>query len=266
MLPPRAESHFPLGWIAPPYREVERVSNLAIFASQRLAPGTLLVLDVVCSREEWLALPAAVSTLRSRFPSAPVILRVCTLTPEAVRLGQHATRLRIRALVASSEPPYDTLRPILTQPESLGDDLLEWLGLRGTTPSPVSAALLHHILSRGPEFPRLVECLGTIGESERTARHRFHREGLAPPSAWHQMARALHSALKIQAEPDTPFPQLAFALGYGDPSGLSRQLTRVFALTPGAVRGTLGWEWLLHRWLGRTRSRPRHAVTEAAKT
>lgn len=257
MLPDRAEPHFPLGRIAPPYREVERVPGLESLVSQRLALGTLLVLDVTCSRDDWHALPAAVSTLRWRIPSAPVILRVATLSPEAVRLGQRATRLRVRALIAVDEPPNDILRPLLTQPDDLGDDVLEWLVLRGAALSPLCAALLHHLLSRGAEFVRLADCLDAVSESERTARHRFRHEGLAPPSAWHQMARALYSALRIQAEPEMPFLRLALELGYGDHSGLSRQLTRVFGFTPGAIRGTLGWEWLLHRWLARAGTGPR---------
>jgi AraC-like DNA-binding protein len=254
MLLLRADPGLSPGWIAPPYRDVERAPDLAALAARRLAPGTLLVLDVTRAREDWLALPAAVSTLRSRFPNAPVVLRVATLTPEAVRLAQRVATLRVRALFAVDEPPYEALRPLLTQPGNLGDDVVEWLALRGIAPSPLSAALLRHVVSRASDFPRVSDCLGAISESDRTARHRFRQEGLPPPSAWHQMARALHSALRIQAEPEMAILRLALDLGYGDQSGLSRQVTRAFGFTPAAVRGTLGWEWLVHRWLGRARA------------
>jgi AraC-like DNA-binding protein len=246
------EPHLPLGRIIPPYREVEPVRNLSALAARRTTPGTLLVLDVTCLDEDWLILLDAVSLLRERFPAAPVILRVSEVTTDAVRLAQRASRLRVRALIGGGEQLYETLRPILTRPDDLGDDVVEWLSASGFTPSPAVSSLVRHILGRSPGFPQLGDLLDTIPESERTARHRFQRERLAPPSAWHQAARALHTALKIQADPDTPLLQMALDLGYSDHSGFSRQLSRTFGFTPGAIRGTLGWEWLLHRWLLRT--------------
>jgi AraC-like DNA-binding protein len=38
-------------------------------------------------------------------------------------------------------------------------------------------------------------------------------------------------------------------LGYSDHSALSHQLRRLFGMSASQVRGLLGWEWLLDRWL-----------------
>lgn len=154
----------------------------------------------------------------------------------------------MRAIVGTDEPLGDALRPILTCPDDLGDDVVEWLALRGRTLAPVSAALVRQVVGQAHRFGQLGHLLAAMGESERTARHRLHGHGLPPPSAWYQMARALHGALRIQARPDAALAALALELGYADRSGLSWQLTRAFGVTPVAVRGTLGWEWLLDRW------------------
>ncbi len=220
-------------------------------------PGTLLALDVGGRGDDWGILPEAVSTLRERFPTAPIVLRVTEVTSDTMRLAQHAARLRVRALVGAGEPLFDTLRPVLTRPHDIGEDVLDWLSLHGATPSPAVVRLLREILHRGSSFSRLSDLLDTLSESERTARHRFRQDRLAPPSAWHQVARALQSALRIQAEPRTPLLQIAVEHGYSDQSGLSRRLARTFGFTPGAIRGTLGWEWLLHRWVVRSaRAKP----------
>jgi AraC-like DNA-binding protein len=67
------------------------------------------------------------------------------------------------------------------------------------------------------------------------------------------MARALNHALRIQARPEARLTLLAMEAGYSDHSGLTRQLIRMFGVTPVGIRGTLGWEWLADRWLIRAR-------------
>lgn len=249
-----------IGRISRPYLEVEPLTLRPGVETPRLTSGTLLVLDVKSLDADWSNLTELVSTVQVRFPAAPVILRMSEVTTSSVRLAQRAARLRVRAVVGVGEPLYETLRPILTQPDDLGEDVVNWLSLRGKRLSPAAASLLGHIIGRGAAFPQLGELLDTVRESERTARHRFSRESLAPPSTWHQAARALRSALKIQANPETPLLQLALELGYSDHSGFSRQLTRTFGVTPGAIQGTLGWEWLLNRWLSRPSARHLHAA------
>jgi AraC-like DNA-binding protein len=245
----------PLGRTLPPYRGVEPFAGAAPGA--RLVPGTLLVLDLDSPAPDWPALTRTVLDVRTRHPAAPVILRVSQLTPAAVRLAQRAARMGVRGVVGADEPLYDALRPLLTAPDDLGSDVVEWMRLRGMVLPPAVGELLRQIVGLAWEYPHLTDLLDTLAESERTARHRFGRAGLRPPRAWHRAARALYWALRIQAEPETPLLPLALAAGYSDHSGLCRQLVRTFGYTPGFVRGTLGWEWLLARWMAHAaRTRP----------
>lgn len=247
------EPRLPLGSSTPPYRDVHHVPGTA-----RLPRGTVLVLDVARA-EDWLALPEAVVRVRAGFPAAPVVLRVPEITADTMRLAHRASRLRVRAIVGAGEPLGPVLRPILTRPDDLGDDVVEWMALRRSPLPPVIGDLVRRIVNEAPRFALLTGLFGTLAESERTARHRFGRAGLPAPFAWHQTARALHAALCIQAQPDVRLLPLAMELGYSDPSGLTRRLTRTFGVTPAGIRGTLGWEWLLDRWLSNAEHAGRRA-------
>lgn len=240
------EPRLPLGISTPPYRDVHPVPGAA--APVRLPRGAVLVLDAARA-EDGLALPAAVVRARTRFPAAPVVLRVPEVTADTVRLAHGALRLRVRAVVGAGEPLGAVLRPVLTRADGLGDDVVEWMALRGGPLSPVVGDLVRRIVDEAPRFALLGDLCDALGEPERTARHRLRQAGLPAPFAWHQAARALHAALRIQAQPEVRLLPLAMERGYSDPSGLTRLFTRAFGVTPAGVRGTLGWEWLLDRWL-----------------
>ena len=59
------------------------------------------------------------------------------------------------------------------------------------------------------------------------------------------------ASLRLQADQRVPLLTVAVECGYSDHSSLSRQCLRLFGVRPGAIRPTLGWEWLLDRWLRR---------------
>jgi AraC-like DNA-binding protein len=208
----------------------------------------VVLLDLHAPEAVAAAIPQAVADARNRYPSAPVIVRVPKITAGTVLLAQRAARLRIRAVVSMDEPLYSVLRPVLTRPDDLGDDVAEWMALRGKPLPPRVFDLVRHLVGEAHRFGQLTALLEPLGQCERTARQRFRGNGLPPPSSWHQMGRALHCALRIQAEPQARLDRLALDLGYNDRSGLDHQFTRTFRVTPVAVRGTLGWEWLLDRW------------------
>ena len=239
------EAAFPLRCAPPPYLEPRPLSP----GEGPLPRASVLVLDATPGADAAL-LPLAVAAARQRFPAAPVVLRVPALTPAVIRLAQRAARLRVRAVVAEGEPLAEALRPQLTSPDDLGDDVVEWVELRQGRPlSPAVSTLLRRIVAGAEGGAQLGELLAPLGESERTARHRLRNKELPPPSAWHQMARALHAALRVQAQPGVRLSRLALDLGFSDHSGFSRQLSRAFGVTPPGVRGTLGWEWLVERWV-----------------
>lgn len=250
MIPHRPPAGTATAWSPPPYRELHPLPRHGAPGRAALPRAALLVLDVVPGADADAGLQATVHAARARFPAAPLILRVPQLNAPAIRLAQRAAHLRVRAVLGRDEPLADTLRPILTRPDDLGDDVVEWLALRGCPLAPGPAAIIRQVVdqARGRGLPPRA-----TAESGRTVRHRLRVHGLPPPSAWHQMARALRAAMRIQAQPDAALAVLALELGYADRSGLAWQLTRMFGVTPVAIRGTLGWEWLLDRWLGARR-------------
>lgn len=243
-----------LSLAAPPYTHL-----VPLIAEGRLPRAAVLVLDVRGPDEAGPPLAQAVTAARTRFPAAPVVVRVAAASPVALRVAQSAPRLRVRAVVGTDEPLAPALRSLLPHPAALGDDVVEWMGVRGHPLSPSAAALVRHLVDTSATCARVADALARAGQSERTARHCMRVRALPPPSAWHQASRALHAVLRIQAEPDVHVLTVAEDCGYSDHSGLSRQLARTFGVGVSAVRGTVGWEWLLDRWLRSRARRPAFA-------
>ena len=159
--------------------------------------------------------------------------------------------LRIRAVVFEGEPPRPTLRRTLTDPIAFAEDLPAWLGLRAPgLPAPV-VALVTELVLLAPRYGEVSALLGSLGHAERTVRTWFRRAGIPGPGKWLAVAHATRAALRMQAEPTAPLLALAVECGYSDHSSLSRQCLRLFGVRPGRIRGLLGWEWLVDRWLGR---------------
>lgn len=241
------ERHFVTGVALPPYREVRPLPAVPA----RTARGSLLVVEVRVPGEGWTLLPEAVDTLRGLYPAAPVILRMEQVTPQTMRLALGGGRLDVRAVVGRDEPLGDALRPQLTSARHLADDLFAWLAFRGWTFSARVLPLLRGMVELAPGYPVLGDLLRVLGAPERTVRHRLPRTDGPGPRQWHQLARALHATLRLQAEPGGRLLPLALELGYSDHSGLTRHLSRTFGVTPAGIRGTLGWEWLAERWVAR---------------
>jgi hypothetical protein len=64
---------------------------------------------------------------------------------------------------------------------------------------------------------------------------------------WAQVGRALHGARAIQSSDGVPVERLR--TGYHDGRSLRRALHRAFGLGIADIRGTVGWRWLLWRFL-----------------
>ena len=107
------------------------------------------------------------------------------------------------------------------------------------------------IVRLAPGFTEVSALLSTLGHAERTVRTWFRRAGVPGPGKWLAAAHAVHAALRLQAEESVPLLTIAVECGYSDHSSLSRQSLRLFGVRPGVIRRTLGWEWLLDRWLRR---------------
>jgi AraC-like DNA-binding protein len=216
--------------------------------SQKMVPGSVLALHIT-RNIDWTTCSETVRGLRTRMPAVPVVFSLGPEITDGLFLASQAARVSVRAVIAGSAPLGESLRRPLTSSESLGPDVVEWLTLFGLRHSPTLSHLVSEIFTRAPHFTEMGSLLRSIGAADSSARFRFRKKGLPAPSRWLQAARGLHAALRIQTEPDKSILAHACALGYADHSALCHQMKRMFGTTPAAVRETLGWEWLLERWV-----------------
>jgi AraC-like DNA-binding protein len=155
----------------------------------------------------------------------------------------------VRAVLLRGQAPALPLRRQLTRPINLPDQVVDWLASRGLRMSPALADLLRQIFASARHHHELSSLCREIGAVESSARFRCSKKRLPSPSRWLQAARGLHAIFRLQAEPERSLLHIALDLGYADHSALSHQIQRTFRVRPGAVRGVLGWEWLMDRWL-----------------
>ena len=76
---------------------------------------------------------------------------------------------------------------------------------------------------------------------------------------WSQIGRATKGALQIQRRQGRAWRTVALDAGYSNLKALDRAVVRAFGLSRNDIVGTVGWEWLLWRFLcglgkGRTRN------------
>jgi AraC-like DNA-binding protein len=237
--------------VPPPYDRFEAVPDLAALDPRDLPEASLLAVALASPRESWAEAAALVPELRARFPAAPVVLRVGPWAdPSDLEWARRAGGLHVRAVLVEGEPPAATLRRSLTDLSTLPDEVEQWLPLRLPGLPPAVGRTIATIVRLSPAYADVGTLLETRGQAERTARTWFRRAGVPGPGKWLAAAHAVRAALRLQAE-GAPLLTVAVECGYSDHSSLSRQSLRLFGVRPGAIRKTLGWEWLLDRWLRR---------------
>ena len=240
--------------LSPPYEQFEAVPDLSAPDSQQLQEAAILAVGVGSLDETWGEVAALVPGLRARYPAAPVVLRVGRPAEAGDAEWEHrAAELRVRGIVYEGERVANRLRAQLTAPIDLGGQLTEWLPLRMPGIAPAIVELVGDIVQRAPQFAEVGALLASVGRAERTIRTWFRRAGVPGPGKWLGVAHALRAARRLQSEDHPPLLALAVECGYSDHSSLSRQSLRLFGVRPGAIRRTLGWEWLVDRWLVRAR-------------
>lgn len=156
----------------------------------------------------------------------------------------------VRCWAVGEEDLTNRLRAALTRPRPLGHEVVEWFGLRRTLHPPGLGYLAEALVDGGLEAKAVSLICSQLSVNDRSIRARFRRSRLPAPSAWRQLGQSLGAALTIQRE-GSSLLQVAWRHGYSVQSSLSRQFRHMFGLSPGRVRGTLGWEWLASRWVDR---------------
>jgi AraC-like DNA-binding protein len=249
--------------LPPPYDHFEAVIDSAALSPEQLPDAALLAVPMADTEQVWNDLAALAAQLHARVPAAPLVLRAGTRTVEAEgESAQQAERLGIRSVVFEGEPIRAQLQRSLTDPAAFAEDLPRWLALRlPGVPTPVTA-LITELVLLSPRYGEVSALLASLGHAERTVRTWFRRAGVPGPGKWLAMAHCTRAALRMQAEPTAPLLALAVECGYSDHSSLSRQCLRLFGVRPGRIRGLLGWEWLVDRWLKRTEKTERKEMTE----
>jgi AraC-like DNA-binding protein len=238
--------------LAPPYEAFTAVPDLIALRSNDLPDGSLLAVELSAPRDEWPAITALVPRLRARYPAAPVLLRLeRRASREDLDWVRRAGALQVRAVLFEGEPLRARLQRTLTDPTDLPEQVEQWLALRLPALSPGMVQLIGEIFRLAPLHHELGDLLSRLGRAERTMRTWFLQAGVPGPGKWLGVAHAIRAAMRLQADQKLPLHPVAVECGYSDHSSLSRQSLRLFGVRPGALRLTLGWEWLLDRWLRR---------------
>lgn len=254
---PSATADYGTFLVHPPYLDLEFHSTMEALERHHLRPGTVAGIRIQ-SGADWTDVQPAIRQLRQRLPAAAIVLVLAAGSRNDLLLSTRASRGGVRAVLLEDEPLFENLRAALLCRDSLAEDVVEWLALRRLRLTPMVTSLLREIFAHAPESPDLSTLLSEVGMAESSARFRLHKRLLPTPSRWFQAARALHCVARVQAEPRTSLLRIAHEFGYTDHSALSQLVYRAFRVRPGAVRGTLGWEWLMHRWI--------ESIPEVART
>ncbi|MEX2571138.1 MAG: helix-turn-helix domain-containing protein [Gemmatimonadota bacterium] len=240
---------YPVLHLRPPYTPSSTSVMVREIDVTKIVPGSVLALHVSSRNVDWQTCSETVRGIRHRLPAVPVVLSLAPDITDGLFIAGQAARASVRAVVAGNAPLGESLRRPLTSSTNLGREVVDWLPLFGLRLSPTLNHLICEIFTEAPRFSEIGPLLKSLGAAESSTRFRFRKKGLPAPSRWLQAARALHAALRIQLEPEKSILTHACALGYADHSALCHQMKRVFRTTPAAVRETLGWEWLLERWM-----------------
>lgn len=239
---------FPVVLLTPPYGPTDMRAVMSDQGSVNL-PGAVLAVEVLQSRFELDPLRARIRQLSAHISTCPVVV-LLRIPPEeggllaAARLAPHG----LRAVVPHGPGMGSALREALTDPVALPQSVVAWLRLRSVRLNPNLSDLIERLVRAAPEYPDASRLLEACRIPQGTARWRLRKRGLPPPSRWFQGARALHAALRLQAQPEASTMEIARQIGFADHSALVHLFRRSFGTGATEVRRTLGWEWLLDRW------------------
>lgn len=246
--PPLRPIH-PAVMLRPPYDHRDLRPALAGTGRDDIAPGSIVGVHISHPLIDAAAVGELVRDLTRRWLGCPVVVFLEMSAEEAILVSARLSAVRARAVVGVGPEMPTILRDALTDPARLGSAVVDWLQLRPIRLNPNQADLLEKVFASAPEHGELTSLLDHYRIPQSSARFRLRKRGLPSPNRWFQVARAVHAALRLQARPEASVAAVAHQLGFVDHSALAHLLRRSLNVTAHQIRGTLGWEWLLDRWL-----------------
>ncbi len=184
---------------------------------------------------------------------------ITILPPPAELAGAAPCLRRLNELRPKGVLPYvdidviGALRSVLyAPPVRVGQSMAGYLTGRGLINDDTVRGYVCRIFDNAPQVRSVSRLSSMLCMSRRTLGRHFAAAGLPVPSHWLQFARLLHAVFQLQRKGRSVF-QVACKLGYPDGFTMSNQMKRVLGLRPSEVRGVLGWEWIVERWLRRER-------------
>lgn len=244
----RCLQHPAIESLLPPYRDFHSLPRDLSDSSGRLPDG--LVLSVRLDR---LTRGDGLATVLTQLAAAlPIVPRVVRLTP-ATELAGLTKAFRggffpAHGLLLDGQIPADELRAVLAAPNRVPGVADDWLRFRHRRLSPNLRFLLTRIFQEAAQANAVSDVLRRVGVAETTMRAKLSKHGLPTARQWLCVARALHGAIRLQAEPSRPLASVAYEMGYAEQSSLSNVIHRCFGVRPSFVRGTVGASWLIDRW------------------
>jgi AraC-like DNA-binding protein len=238
----------------PPYSNAE-IGQFVSPEDVHAAGGEVLLLRVsdpestLTAVADAASLAGLVESLRRRFPASPVALWIPQAAPEhVIDLARAATASHVRAILGGPASNPERLRFELTHSQGLSAFVLRWAFDAGYLRQGTVETEIRALLDAPPNVRTLQKLASERQEATRTWRSRLRQLGLPTPRAWLGLAHTLHQAFYLQRNPHQPLAVLADRLGFSDVTLMSHRFQHVFRMRPGAVRGLLGAEPLLHRW------------------
>jgi len=247
---------FPLHFLPPPYTGAlpPPATSPGRMPLRDVPDGTLLVMDVLEPADPLPELERWIEQVVARGPAAALILRVPERTPAGlvVETARRSGLFQVDAVVEEGRWRIDDLRNTLTTPDRLITRLVRWMELRrgeefpADVRVPLSGWLAPARRSRAKEEERTP--LSVVSQALRA---RLVEEALPTPRRIIQLGETLPTVLRIQGEPETSIERIALASGLAASYSLLRRSRTLFGLPPSAFRGTLGWQWVVERWIER---------------
>lgn len=202
----------------------------------------------------WVDIAASIGAVRRQCPAAAIVLRVDDMLPSQ-RLGIliKAVEEGVSAWTESACVSAESIRIQTTDQDHFVRTTRAWLLAREAPISPAVLQLVTLMAARAFRFRQLSEFAAANGLPPSTIRRRFAVAGVAPPSRWLKLFRALAIALEIQRVPQCPLASIAEQFGMFDAAAVRRTLGETLGANASAARMYLGSEWLLHTGVRRMR-------------